>query len=71
MTTAPTFLRLKQVIAKTGLCKATVYNMADPRHPNFDPTFPKRIQIGARAVAWSADELDAWAAGRLAKRKGG
>jgi predicted DNA-binding transcriptional regulator AlpA len=63
-----TFLRIRQVMARTGFCKATIYNLANPEHANFDPEFPRRIPIGARSVAWSADEVEAWAAGRIAKR---
>ena len=30
--------------------------------------FPKNIRIGARAVAWDLDEVQAWIAARIASR---
>lgn len=33
--------------------------------------FPKSIRIGARAVAWDMDEIEAWIAERIAARDEG
>lgn len=63
-------LRLPDVMARTGLAKATIYSKGDPRRSSYDPTFPKRISLGAKASGWSAEELEAWIASRLALRKG-
>lgn len=58
----PTLERLFQVKARTGLSRSEIYRriaMGD---------FPRPIKLGVRASAWSATEVDAWIAGRIAAR---
>jgi prophage regulatory protein len=63
-TTNPlTILRRKQVEARTGLSRSTIYaklrrNVARPA--DFDPTFPRPVSIGPKAVGWLEHEVDAW-----------
>lgn len=57
------FLRLPAVIDLTGLNRATIYEMVDRGD------FPKPAKIGARAIAWPENEVEAWAAERLAERE--
>lgn len=59
MTQDCSILRLKGVIQRTGLCRASIYK---------DQTFPRPIKIGARASGWLACEVDAWVAARAAAR---
>lgn len=59
--TTETLIKLPQVIEKTGRGRTTIYT---------DPTFPKPIKIGARAVAWVQSEVDAWIAQRIAASRG-
>ena len=51
---AATFMRLPSVMAATGLSRATIYLRIKAG------TFPKPIQIGARAVAWDEAEIADW-----------
>ncbi len=53
-----TNLRLKQVMARTGLGRSAIYYLSDPKSPRWDPLFPPRIKISARAVAWDEASLD-------------
>ena len=53
------FLRLPAVIERTGLSRSTIYEMVDRGD------FPRPVKIGARAIAWPAERLDAWAAERM------
>ena len=53
------FLRFPAVIERTGLSRATIYEMMDRDE------FPRPVKIGARAVAWSSDRLDAWMTERM------
>ena len=47
-------IRLKEVQHRVGLGRSTIYRwMADGR-------FPKPVQLGGHAVAWSQDQLDDW-----------
>lgn len=67
-----TILRRKQVEAITGLSRSTIYSRLhfNPRRPgDFDPTFPRPVAIGGRAVGWIAGEVEAWIAAQVAKRE--
>lgn len=68
------FLRRKQVEAKTGLARSSIYARMtlDPRRPKqFDPTFPRPVRLGARCVAWLETEVDDWMAAQVGRRDGG
>lgn len=56
-------LRLPQTLAKTGLTRTALYAAVNAGR------FPKPVKIGAKAVAWSAEELDSWIADRIAERE--
>ncbi|MEZ8370552.1 AlpA family transcriptional regulator [Vibrio splendidus] len=57
------FLRLKDVIAATGLSRSTIYKFMD------EEVFPKTIPLGGRAVAWLDSEIEEWMEQRLAMRE--
>ncbi|MBE8563791.1 AlpA family transcriptional regulator [Vibrio sp. OPT20] len=57
------FLRLKEVIALTGLGRSTIYKFMD------EEVFPKTIPLGGRAVAWLESEIEEWMEQRLAIRE--
>ncbi len=47
-------LRLKQVKARTGISRATIYIRVKAG------TFPKQVCLGPRSVGWLESEVDAW-----------
>lgn len=47
-------LKLKEVIALTGLSKSTI----DRKEK--DNTFPKRVTLGSRWIAWPESKIKAW-----------
>jgi prophage regulatory protein len=49
-------LRRKQVEKRTGLSRSTIYLRIQ------EGTFPKPIKLGARAVGWLENEIEAWLA---------
>lgn len=53
-------LRIKELTARVGLSRSSIYSKLDPGSAAFDPTFPKQIKLGSRAVAWLEDEVEAW-----------
>lgn len=56
-------LRLKQVIALTGLSRSAIYDRLDPRSKRHDPHFPKQVKLGTSsnaAVGWREAEILAW-----------
>lgn len=57
--TAPVILRRKQVQARTGLSRSTIYLRIA------EGLFPKPISLGPRAVGWLESEIDSWLASRV------
>jgi predicted DNA-binding transcriptional regulator AlpA len=54
------FLRIKQVMELTGLCKSAVYAMTD---------FPRPVKLGnTDATAWVLSELYEWQQRQIQKR---
>jgi prophage regulatory protein len=58
-------LRRKQVEKRTGLSRSTIYLRIQ------EGTFPRPISLGARAVGWLENEIDAWLASRMEIRDKG
>jgi prophage regulatory protein len=61
--TAPTILRRRQVEARTGLSRSTIYAKLrhNPKRPqDYDPTFPRPVSLGAKSVGWVEAEISAW-----------
>jgi len=57
-------LRRRQLQARIGLGRSSIYDKLNPKSKNHDPTFPRMVSLGARSVGWYAHEVDAWLAGR-------
>ncbi|MDE2271001.1 MAG: AlpA family transcriptional regulator [Xanthomonadaceae bacterium] len=55
-------LRLPQVKAQTGLSRSALYRRIAAGN------FPAPIKIGARASAWSSEEVERWIAECIAQR---
>ncbi|WP_208279517.1 helix-turn-helix transcriptional regulator [Massilia oculi] len=60
-----TILRRKQVEARTGLSRSTIYDKINRRSPRYDPTFPTQVRLSRDAVGWIESEVDAWIASRI------
>lgn len=70
--TALTIIRRKQVEARIGLSRASIYAKLrfNPKRPSdYDPTFPKPVSIGAKAVGWLQHEIDAWLIAQIKKSR--
>ena len=52
-------LRMKQLIKRTGLSRATLYVLIAT-----EPTFARKIQLSARTIGFYEHEVDAWIASR-------
>ena len=56
------FVRLREVMARTGLSRSTIYVwVAEGR-------FPKPVPLGERSVGWIESELEEWLRDRIAAR---
>lgn len=51
---AQSLLRLPAVVQRTGYSRSTLYALIQKGD------FPAPISLGARAVAWPSEEIDAW-----------
>ncbi len=56
-------LRRKQVEARTGLTRSTLYALIS------EGKFPKPIPLVGRTVAWTESSIDRWIAERIAASK--
>jgi len=49
-----TFIRLPEVMKRTGLSRSSIYAMAKAK------TFPSQIRLSTRTSVWSSRELSDW-----------
>lgn len=56
-------IRLKEVIALTGLSKSSIYRYADGK------AFPQSIQHFARLIERIEEEINQWMQGRIDERR--
>jgi prophage regulatory protein len=56
------FLRLKAVLQRSGLSRATIYDYIAR------DLFPPPKQLGPRRVGWAKSDIDAWVASRPSTR---
>lgn len=56
-------LRRKQVEARTGLSRSSIYKKVSERE------FPEPVQLGARAVGWIESEVEAWLLAQVEKSR--
>ena len=54
MEKAKRFIRLPEVINRTGYQRTSIYEKIS------EGTFPAPIKLGPRAVAWVSEEIDKW-----------
>ena len=59
-------IRLQALLIIIGLSRSTVFDISNPKSPRYDPTFPKKVRIGLRAVGWYEEEIYAWTASKRA-----
>lgn len=56
------FIRLDELISKTGLGRSTIYRMIDKGE------FPKPINITSNKVAWLQSEVTEWMKSKVEQR---
>lgn len=70
---AHVILRRKQLEARTGLSRSSIYGRLSPKSPQYDPSFPKPIRLGAGfsrggSVGWIEAEVNDWIVARAESR---
>jgi prophage regulatory protein len=58
-------LRLRHVVARTGLSRSTIYERIQAGE------FPAQVSLGARAVGWLEADIDAWIAAQVKRSRKG
>ncbi|KDM53164.1 MULTISPECIES: helix-turn-helix transcriptional regulator [Acinetobacter] len=53
-------LRLKEVVAFTGISRSVIYEKLNAKSKSYDPSFPKPIKLSSNAVGWFEHELVQW-----------
>lgn len=53
-------VRAKEIRKLTGIPNSTRADKENPKSPRFDPTWPKKIRLGARSTGYFLDEVLAW-----------
>ena len=61
-------IRLKEVVAVTGVSRSVIYAKLNPQSACYDATFPKPIKLSVNCVGWSAFEVNQWIEGKLKSR---
>lgn len=61
-------ITLREVIEVTRLSRATIYNIRNEKHKQYDPTFPKQANFTVGRVGWSALEINQWIETKLLSR---
>lgn len=62
-------IRITEVMLRTGLKRATIYDRLNPKSERYDPSFPKQRKLNKNcllatgAVGWLESEVDAWILG--------
>ncbi|MDI1302519.1 MAG: AlpA family phage regulatory protein [bacterium] len=57
---ARVIVRAKDMRKLTGIPDSTRADKENPKSPRFDPTWPKKIRLGARSTGYFLDEVLAW-----------
>ncbi len=52
------FLRMREILSRSGLGRTTIYKMME------DGTFLPNVSLGARSSAWLESEIEAWISAR-------
>lgn len=59
------FIRLAEVMAKTGLARSTVYKLIS------ESNFPASVSLGGKSVAWVEAEVEEWMLSKITERDEG
>lgn len=62
-------LNIKQLVEITGLSRATIYSLLDPKSKYYDASFPQQINLTSNRVGWVANEVNAWIGQKISERR--
>ena len=53
-------IRMKELISLLGLSRSTIYEKINPKSERYDPSFPKKIKLGASSIGWLEHDIKNW-----------
>ena len=53
-------IRRNDVCKKLKISNSTLYNKLNQASPQYDPSFPQKVRLGASSVGWIESEIDDW-----------
>ena len=53
-------LRLKDLQARIGLSRSTIYDRLDIDSPRYDCSFPRPFKIGKKSIGWTEESIETW-----------
>ena len=62
-------LNIKQLVEITGLSRATIYSLLDPKSKYYDASFPQQTNLTSNRVGWIANEVNAWIGQKISERR--
>lgn len=69
-TPSPTrILRRRDLEARLKLSRSSIYDRLNPKSPQYDPTFPKPISLGASAIGFVEAEVESWLRQKIQARR--
>ena len=66
---AKAILRLPAASGRIGLARSSIYDRLNPKSSRYDPTFPRPVPLGKRAIGFLEDEVEAWVTAQAEQRE--
>ena len=57
---ADRILRRPELESRSGLSRSSIYAKLDPNSLYHDPSFPRPVKLGMRAVGWNEKAVNTW-----------
>ncbi|MGC9386440.1 MAG: helix-turn-helix transcriptional regulator [Hydrogenovibrio sp.] len=53
-------LNLNNLVKMLNISRSTIYRKIKPNAKQYDPTFPKPIKVGQKAIRWRLSDVEKW-----------
>ncbi|ENW78465.1 hypothetical protein F909_04157 [Acinetobacter sp. ANC 3929] len=61
-------LNIRQLVEITGLSRAIIYSLLDPKSKYYEASFPQQINLTSNRVGWVAHEVNTWIDKKISER---
>ena len=63
-------LRLKEVAAKLGIAKSTIYDWLNIKSDRYNASFPQPFKLNSKSIGWLSNEIEAWLLAKIEQTTG-